>query len=70
MLIRAEEIVKSSHCCAELSERAGRSAHRARKIDHLETQLRKTHPELFLVLVQPHLDHYPGEVRLLNAGPK
>lgn len=38
-------------------------------IGHLETELRKRHPELFRVFVRPHPDQYQGEVRLLDVGP-
>jgi cation diffusion facilitator family transporter len=38
-------------------------------IGHLETKLRKKHPELFRVFVRPHPDKYQGEVRLLDVGP-
>ena len=40
-----------------------------RVIGHLETELRKKHPELFRVFVRPHPDQYQGEVRLLDVGP-
>jgi cation diffusion facilitator family transporter len=40
-----------------------------RIIGHLETELRKNHPELFRVFVRPHPDKYQGEVRLLDVGP-
>lgn len=40
-----------------------------RVIGHLETELRKEHPELFRVFVRPHPDQYQGEVRLLDVGP-
>ncbi|MFL6735424.1 MAG: cation diffusion facilitator family transporter [Sphingomonas sp.] len=38
-------------------------------IGHLETELRKNHPELFRVFVRPHPDQYQGEVGLLDVGP-
>jgi cation diffusion facilitator family transporter len=40
-----------------------------RVIGHLETELRKKHPDLFRVFVRPHPDQYQGEVRLLDVGP-
>jgi cation diffusion facilitator family transporter len=40
-----------------------------RIIGHLETELRKKHPDLFRVFVRPHPDQYQGEVRLLDVGP-
>jgi cation diffusion facilitator family transporter len=40
-----------------------------RVIGHLETELRKKHPDLFRVFVRPHPDRYQGEVRLLDVGP-
>jgi cation diffusion facilitator family transporter len=40
-----------------------------RIIGHLETELRKNHPELFRVFVRPHPNKYQGEVRLLDVGP-
>jgi cation diffusion facilitator family transporter len=40
-----------------------------RAIGHLESELRKEHPELFRVFVRPHPDKYQGEVRLLDVGP-
>lgn len=40
-----------------------------RIIGHLETELRKNHPELFRVFVRPHPDKFQGEVRLLDVGP-
>jgi divalent metal cation (Fe/Co/Zn/Cd) transporter len=40
-----------------------------RVIGHLETELRKRHPDLFRVFVRPHPDQYQGEVRLLDVGP-
>lgn len=40
-----------------------------RIIGHLETELRRKHPELFRVFVRPHPDQYQGEVRLLDVGP-
>ena len=40
-----------------------------RIIGHLETELRKNHPELFRVFVRPHPDKYQCEVRLLDVGP-
>lgn len=40
-----------------------------RVIGHLETELRKKHPELFRVFVRPHPDQFQGEVRLLDVGP-
>jgi cation diffusion facilitator family transporter len=40
-----------------------------RIIGHLETELRKKHPDLFRVFVRPHPDMYQGEVRLLDVGP-
>lgn len=41
-----------------------------RVIGHLESELRKKHPELFRVFVRPHPDKYQGEVRLLDVGPE
>jgi cation diffusion facilitator family transporter len=38
-------------------------------IGHLETELRKKHPELLRVFVRPHPNRYQGEVRLLDVGP-
>ncbi|HWU92660.1 MAG TPA: hypothetical protein VN106_05360, partial [Sphingomicrobium sp.] len=40
-----------------------------RIIGHLESELRKIHPDLFRVFVRPHPDQYQGEVRLLDVGP-
>lgn len=40
-----------------------------RIIGHLETELRKRHPDLFRVFVRPHPDQYQGEVGLLDVGP-
>ncbi|MGN6057634.1 MAG: cation diffusion facilitator family transporter [Sphingomicrobium sp.] len=40
-----------------------------RIIGHLETELRRKHPELFRVFVRPHPNQYQGEVRLLDVGP-
>jgi cation diffusion facilitator family transporter len=40
-----------------------------RVIGHLETELRKKHPELFRVFVRPHPDRYQGKVSLLDVGP-
>jgi cation diffusion facilitator family transporter len=40
-----------------------------RIIGHLETELRKKHPDLFRVFVRPHPDMYQGEPRLLDVGP-
>lgn len=40
-----------------------------RIIGHLETELRKKHPDLFRVFVRPHPDMYQSEVRLLDVGP-
>jgi cation diffusion facilitator family transporter len=40
-----------------------------RIIGHLETELRKKHPELFRVFVRPHPDMYQGAVQLLDVGP-
>ena len=40
-----------------------------RAIRHLETELRKIHPELFRVFVRPHPDIFQGEVGLLDVGP-
>ena len=40
-----------------------------RVIGHLESELRKEHPQLFRVFVRPHPDKYQGEVRLLDVGP-
>lgn len=40
-----------------------------RVIGHLESELRKEHPELFRVFVRPHPNKYQGEVRLLDIGP-
>jgi cation diffusion facilitator family transporter len=40
-----------------------------RVIGHLESELRKKHPDLFRVFVRPHPDKYQGEVRLLDVGP-
>ena len=38
-------------------------------IGHLETELRKKHPDLFRVFVRPHPEKYQGEVGLLDVGP-
>lgn len=46
-----------------------RTADIERIIGHLETELRKNHPELLRVFVRPHPDKYQGEVRLLDVGP-
>jgi cation diffusion facilitator family transporter len=40
-----------------------------RVIGHLETELRKIHPDLFRVFVRPHPNQYQGEVGLLDIGP-
>ena len=40
-----------------------------RIIGHLETELRKKHPDLFRVFVRPHPDMYQGEIGLLDVGP-
>ncbi|HEX5238710.1 MAG TPA: cation diffusion facilitator family transporter [Sphingomicrobium sp.] len=40
-----------------------------RIIGHLETELRKRHPELFRVFVRPHPDMFQGEPSLLDVGP-
>jgi cation diffusion facilitator family transporter len=40
-----------------------------RIIGHLETELRKRHPDLFRVFVRPHPDMYQGEPDLLDVGP-
>ena len=40
-----------------------------RIIGHLESELRKNHPELFRVFVRPHPNRYQGEVGLLDVGP-
>ena len=40
-----------------------------RIIGHLETELRKRHPELFRVFVRPHPDMFQGKPSLLDVGP-
>ena len=40
-----------------------------RIIGHLETELRKEHPDLFRVFVRPHPNQYQSDVRLLDVGP-
>jgi len=40
-----------------------------RIIGHLETELRKKHPDLFRVFVRPHPDMFQGEPGLLDVGP-
>jgi cation diffusion facilitator family transporter len=40
-----------------------------RVIGHLESELRKEHPDLFRVFVRPHPHQYQSEVRLLDVGP-
>jgi divalent metal cation (Fe/Co/Zn/Cd) transporter len=40
-----------------------------RIIGHLETELRKRHPDLFRVFVRPHPDMYQSDVGLLDVGP-
>ena len=40
-----------------------------RVIGHLESELRKKHPDLFRVFVRPHPDQYQSDVRLLDVGP-
>jgi hypothetical protein len=40
-----------------------------RIIGHLESELRKKHPDLFRVFVRPHPNRYQSEVRLLDVGP-
>jgi cation diffusion facilitator family transporter len=40
-----------------------------RIIGHLETELRKRHPDLFRVFVRPHPDMFQGEPSLLDVGP-
>jgi cation diffusion facilitator family transporter len=40
-----------------------------RIIGHLETELRKKHPDLFRVFVRPHPQQYQGEVGLLDVEP-
>ncbi|HVU29031.1 MAG TPA: cation diffusion facilitator family transporter [Sphingomicrobium sp.] len=40
-----------------------------RAIGHIETELRKKHPELFKVLVRPQPDGYQAETSLLDVGP-
>ena len=40
-----------------------------RIIGHLESELRKKHPDLFRVFVRPHPNQYQGEVGLLDVGP-
>jgi cation diffusion facilitator family transporter len=46
-----------------------RTADIERIIGHLETELRKKHPDLFRVFVRPHPDQYQGQVGLLDVGP-
>lgn len=46
-----------------------RTADIERIIGHLETELRKKHPDLFRIFVRPHPNQYQGEVRLLDVGP-
>jgi cation diffusion facilitator family transporter len=47
-----------------------RTADIEKLIGHLETELRKKHPDLFRVFVRPHPDRYQGEVGLLDVGPE
>ena len=46
-----------------------RTADIERIIGHLETELRKKHPDLFRVFVRPHPDMFQGEPDLLDVGP-
>jgi cation diffusion facilitator family transporter len=46
-----------------------RTADIERVIGHLETELRKRHPDLFRVFVRPHPDQYQGEPGLLDVRP-
>jgi divalent metal cation (Fe/Co/Zn/Cd) transporter len=46
-----------------------RTADIERIIGHLETELRKRHPELFRVFVRPHPDMFQGKPNLLDVGP-
>lgn len=38
-------------------------------IGHLETELRKKHPDLFRVFVRPHPENYQGDTHLLDLKP-
>jgi divalent metal cation (Fe/Co/Zn/Cd) transporter len=38
-------------------------------IGHLETELRKKHPDLFRVFVRPHPKQYQGDEHLLDLKP-
>jgi cation diffusion facilitator family transporter len=46
-----------------------RTADIERIIGHLETELRKKHPDLFRVFVRPHPDMFQGRPELLDVGP-
>ena len=46
-----------------------RTADIERIIGHLETELRKKHPDLFRVFVRPHPDMFQSEPDLLDVGP-
>jgi cation diffusion facilitator family transporter len=46
-----------------------RTADIERIIGHLETELRKKHPDLFRVFIRPHPDMFQGEPDLLDVGP-
>ena len=46
-----------------------RTADIERIIGHLETELRKKHPDLFRVFVRPHPNLFQGEPGLLDVGP-